>query len=354
MTASVIDTRPPLESNYVPAQFIGRDAVQTTLRDAFAVETDARLQHLHVYGPRGSGKTHLLRQFLTTFPPTFTTCYLSGIPHNTQYKALERLYQQLTGTELGTGHHVADVQRRIAEQVTLPTVIVLDDIEFILLEDGDDLLYFLTRLENTAVITVSATHETLEESLDDRVYSSFRPQNVALDAYSPTEAREILADRARRALEPDSLHRAALTHIARTTQNMTIGLTWLREAAEAAEETITLDLVHEVHLTAVHEYILHLLAEFTPHHRRLYEAIDRLAQAGDTPVLTGTVYEEYRAHCETADVATLSERRLGDFLTHLALLDIIETTMHYGGPKGKTREIRLADWHSQPASEERG
>lgn len=352
MTASIIDTQTPLEPTYVPAQFVGRDDVQAALREAFAVETEARLQNLHVYGPRGSGKTHLLRRFLTTFPPTFTTCYLSGIPHDTQYKALERLYQQLTGTALGTGHHVADVQRRIAEQVTLPTVIVLDDLEFILLKDGDDLLYFLTRLENTAVITVSATHATLEDTLDDRVYSSFRPQQIPLEAYSPSETRQILADRARRALKPESLHRAALTLIARATRNITIGLAWLREAAEAADDEITRELAREVYPTAYHEYILHLLADFTPHHRRLYEAIDRLAQAGKTPVLTGAVYDEYRTHCDAAGVAPLGERRIGDFLTHLDVLGIIETTMHYGGPKGKTREICLAGWQSPMEGED--
>lgn len=79
----------------------------------------------------------------------------------------------------------------------------------------------------------------------------------------------------------------------------------------------------------------YLLDEFTPHHRLLYEAIDRLDEEEDPPFLTGTVYQEYREHCETADVAAPSERRVSDFLTHLELLDLIETTRHYGSAKGK-------------------
>ena len=343
--SSLIDSEPPLDPTQVPAQLVGRETEQDTLTEAFGVETKTHLQHLHVYGPRGAGKTHLLQRFLTTFPPTFTTCYLSGIDYRTQYTALERLYQQLTGTELGTGYHVADVQRRIDEHLTLPTVIVLDEIDFLLLNDGDDLLYFLTRLENTAVITVSATRPTLKPVLDDRTYSSFRPQRLTLNAYTPGEARQILADRARKALKPQSMHRAALAEIASTTQNITLGLLWLRVAATAADQQITRDVVQDTAETAYYEYVKYLLNDFTPHHRRLYDAIDRLAQeAGE--MTTGVVYDEYHEQCETAGVAPLGERRISDFLVHLELLHLIEVTYHYGGPKGKTREIQLVEWRT--------
>ncbi len=340
--SSIIDSRTPLEPTSLPSQFVGRKAEQEFLTELFGVDTEGRLSHLHVHGPRGTGKTHLLQRFLTTFPPTVTTIYLSGIDHDTEYKALERLYQQLTGTQLGTGHRAADLQRLIKEQLTLPTVIVLDEIDFLLLNDGDDLLYFFTRLENTAVITVSANRSTFEDVLDARTYSSFRPERLALEPYTPDEIRQILADRARRALRPQSVHQDALTAIAETTQNITIGLLWLREAAEEAEDHITPDLVEETRLAAYYEYVTHLLDAFTPHHRRVYDAIDRLDKALDPPFTSGAVYEEYREHCKAADVAPLSERRVGDFLTHLELLDLIEATHYSGGDKGKTREIRLA------------
>jgi len=354
--ASIINSQSQLEYTYVPTQFPGREIAQESLRNHFTVETGAAAQNLHFSGPRGTGKTHLLQRFLATFPPTVTTCYISGIPHDTQYKALERLYQQLTGTKLGTGHHVADIQRRIRDHLTLSTVIVIDELDFLLENDGDDLLYFLTRLDNTALITVSAPHDTVADTLDDRTYSSFRPTTLTLDSYSAGEARQILSDRARQALQPDSLEQAALTHIAEGTQNITIGLTWLREAAETAEDRgedqISSNLVQELEPTAYHDYVRHMIDKFTPHHRRLYESIERLEQDRDPPFLTGTVYEEFREHCQTAGVAPLSERRVSDFLTHLDLLDLIETTYHYGGKKGKTREIMLVEWRSAADSEE--
>lgn len=340
----VIDTRDPLTRAYRPSQFIDRESEQETLSQSYSADTDTRLQHIHVYGPRGSGKTHLLQHFLTTFPSTVATCYISGRPHDTQYKALERLLQQLTGERAGTGHHVADLQRQVREAVTLSTIIVLDEIDFLLLNDGDDLLYFLSRLENTAVITVSANHRDLEPEVDDRTYSSFQPQVVTFTPYTPTETKKILTERAREALQHHSLERSALSWIASTTQNIATALTWLRVTAEAADDEVTRNLVQEMQPTGYFEYVLELLEEFTPHHRRLYETIDLLEQADISPLQTGVIYEAYHDRCEVAGVTPLSERRIGDFLTHLELLDLIEVTYHYGGLRGKTREIQLVEW----------
>jgi Cdc6-like AAA superfamily ATPase len=294
----------------------------------------------------------LVKQLLTTFPSTVTTCYVSGRPHDTQYKVLERLLQQLTGENIGTGHHVAALQRRLRDAISLETVIVLDEVDFLLLNDGDDLLYFLTRLENTAVITVSANHRSLEPELDGRTYSSFQPQVLTLNPYTPSQARQILADRARRALKSQSVERTALTRISSTTSNIGIGLCWLRTAAEAADDAVTRELVDEVRPTGYAEYVSELLDDFTLHHRRLYETIDLLDQDSSETLLSGTVYDAYRNRCSDADVAALSERRISDFVLHLDLLDLIEVTSHYGGRKGKTREIQLVDWNGNNTSEE--
>ena len=350
----VIDTPDPLTRSYRPATFINREAELETRSQAFAADTATHLQHLHVFGPRGKGKTHLLQHFLTTFPSTVTTCYVSGRPYDTQYKALERLLERLTGEQVGPGHHVADLQRRVREVVTLPTVIVLDEVDFLLLNDGDDLLYFLSRLDTVAVITVSATHRSLASEVDARTYSSFQPQALTLNPYTQTETTQILADRARQALQAQSLDRTALTYIASTTSNIAIGLTWLRVAAEAADEVISRDLAATMHDTGYYEYVLELLDDFTPHHRRLYDTVDGLAQAEPGPFVTGTVYEAYVTRCADTSTTPLSERRISDFLTHLERLDLIEATYHYGGPKGKTREIRLVEWRTSADSEESG
>jgi len=352
MMNSPIESAEPLSRTHLPAQLVDRESEQETLSEAFAVDMETRLHHLHLYGPRGSGKTHLVKQFLTTFPSTVTTCFVAGRPYNTQYKVLEKLLQQLTGERLGTGHHVSDLQRRINDAITISTVIVLDDIEFVLLNDGDDLLYFLSRLDKVAVITVSSNYRSLESQLDARTASSFQPQVLTLNPYTPSEAQQILAERARLAFKPQSIDREALSQIARTTANIAIGLAWLRMAANQSHDVITPDVVDAVKSTGYAEYVTELLDDWTPHHRRLYETIALQDRKDGEELVTGMVYDAYRDRCLDAGVPALSERRISDFLVQLELLDLIETTYHYGGSKGKTREIRLADWTRDERSEE--
>jgi len=350
--AEIIDTSEPLNRTYLPAQLIDREAEQETLSEAFSAETDTRLQDMHLYGPRGSGKTHLIQQFLTTFPSTVTTCYIPGRPYDTEYKVLEQLLSQLTGKQIGPGHHVSDLQRRLSKAITLSTVIVIDEIDFLLLNDGDALLYFLSRLDKTAVITISANHRSIDSKLDSRTASSLSPQTLTLNPYTPSETRKILMDRARRALTQQSVERAALSQIASTTSNIAIGLSWLRVVAETADNAVTPKQVDEHRVTGYHEYVTEVLDDFTPHHKRLYETITFMEQDGEVPLVTGTVYDAYRDRCKVADVHPLSERRISDFLVHLELLNLIEATYHYGGSKGKTREIGLVDWARNPDSEQ--
>jgi len=231
-------------------------------------------------------------------------------------------------------------------------VIVLDEVDFLLLNDGDDLLYFLTRLENTAVITVSSNHRSLESELDGRTYSSFQPQVLTLNPYTQTQVEQILSERARRALKSQSVERAALSKIGSTTSNIAIGLSWLRVAAEKTDDTVTCDLVDEVRSTSYARYVSGLLDDFTPHHRRLYETVDLLDQNGSETFVSGTVYNAYRERCSDSGIRPLSERRISDFLTDLELLGLIEATYHYGGRDGKTREIKLVDWSGDTRSEE--
>lgn len=64
--------------------------------------------------------------------------------------------------------------------------------------------------------------------------------------------------------------------------------------------------------TGYFEYVLELLDDFTPHHRRVYETIDLLEQADISPLRTGTIYKAYHNRCEVAGVTPLSERRIGN------------------------------------------
>lgn len=152
---------------------------------------------------------------------------------------------------------------------------------------------------------------------------------------------EILANRARKSLEPYSLHRQALTYVASNVSNIGIGLHWLQTAAETADDSIGESLVKEVQNQAYQRYVDGRLSELSDHHKLVYQAIEELTTERDR-VYTGEIYDRYMERCEVYNEDVLSDRQISDFLKHLELLDLIEVRYHYGGRKGKTREIRLS------------
>jgi len=260
---------------------------------------------------------------------------------------LKHIYRGLAREEISDGYHTSDLQRKVVEKTrSVDTVIVLDDIDFLLLNDGNDLLYFLGRMEtrgNTGLVLISSNHKELKNQIEERTYSSLQPRRVGFEPYTAEEVYRILVERARKSLRSQSLQRAALTYISSTTQNISVGLYWLKHAAESTDSIITESHVKQVQEEAFEKYAGHLLNDFTDHHRLLYQAAQELETERDNEIRTGMIYDRYQELCQSYNENTLSKRRLSDFLKHLELLNLIESKYHYGGSKGKTREIQISN-----------
>ena len=326
-----------LDPEVQPPTIRHRDEEQARLHTAM---TDLGSQHLYVHGPRGVGKTLLVRDALAA-STTANTYYVSCIQNDTQYKVLQRLCDRAVDEDINPGYHTAQLQQRLAAHLrNAPTIIVLDDLPFLLANDGNDLLYFLSRLERYTPLCIVgiATQSSLLTTLDERTYSSLRPQHLAITPYTGDEVVQILGHRIEAALPPGTVTSAALEHLAATTSNLTLGLHWLTSAAMQAAE-ITVGVLQTMQEDAVQRYRNALLNEFTWHHTVLLDVIDQATVEAPT-VTTGTVYDHYREYCRTAGNDPLTARRISDYLTQLELLNLIDVTHYYGGERGKTREIR--------------
>ncbi|WP_353634408.1 AAA family ATPase [Halobacterium sp. NMX12-1] len=329
----------PLEQGHVPEKVANRDTETQQLTQAAK-----QLHNIHLHGPRGTGKTHLTKKTLEKAEAKI--CYLSCIEYDTQYKALRKIYSELTGESIGTGHHTSELQRKIKERTgAVETIIVLDELDFLLLNDGDDLLYFLSRLEtngNLGLVLITANHQDLEEQVEPRTYSTLQPQRIGFEPYTGEQTYEILADRASKSLKPRTVHRAALTYIASSTQNTGYALTWFRTAVNNADDVVTEELVKRLQEKAYSLYVENQLSPLSQHHKILYQAITELSQESGPVINTGSIYNRYEIIAEERGSKPLSGRRISDYLKQLEQLNLISADYHYGGEKGKTREIRLA------------
>ena len=169
---SVIQDPANLQTAYRPDSFVDREPEQEQL------EQIDNMRNLFLHGPRGTGKTHLLLNQVENLSSSVNTCYISCKRCSTQYQALKQIYQSCTGENAEDGHHTAKLQREIQERTTeVETVVILDDVDFLLLNDGDSLLYKLSRTnpENLGVVLISSQTTDLSQTLEERTYSSLQP-----------------------------------------------------------------------------------------------------------------------------------------------------------------------------------
>jgi len=335
---SVIQDPANLQTAYRPDSFVDRESEQEQLEQLHGV------RNLFLHGSRGTGKTHLLLNQVEQLQSSVNTCYIPCKRCSTQYQALKQIYQSCTGETAGDGHHTAKLQREIQERTTeVETIVILDDVDFLLLNDGDSLLYKLSRTnpEKLGVVMISSQTTDLSQSLEERTYSSLQPFRIGFEPYTASEAYQILRKRAESSLKPETLHKNALTYIVSTTQNISQGLTWLKTAAKDTDDRITEEAVRQTRKQAYQSYVDQQLRYFTQHHSLLHQAIRELEEEHETPIQTGKIYDRYQELCKTYSEDSVSNRRLSDFLKHLELLDLVEAEYHYGGRKGKTREVTL-------------
>lgn len=340
----ILTTNQALDPDHTPETITNRENEQTSLANAL---TDRGPQHryIHIHGPRGTGKTLLVRTTIESLPQDTTTCYIPCTTARTQYLVLQQIYTRLTGEDIASGYQTAQLQRRVENLIAdREVVLILDEIDFLLTNDGNDLLYFLSRMapsDNLTVIAISSNTSDPAAVMDERTLSSLQPWIIPFKPYTEREAQQILEERIEAASLSESITPDALDTIVTTTRNIRLCLHWLEYAVATAEERITEDLLHNIRHAAVQRYQDTLLNSFSSHHQLLLEAISQITTEQNGATNTGPVYERYKDLCWNTEKDPLSHRRATDFLEDLEILGIIDINHHRGGKHGRTREIRL-------------
>ena len=360
--AKLFKDREVLRHDYLPDKLPHREDQIRLLGETVApVLKDARCSNIFIYGKTGTGKTAVTKYVLShleskakEYGARVKFCYINCRMTGSEYRVFASLSLSMgivvpfTGLSVG---EVFDRFRNSLEPTRTILIIVLDEIDALIKERGDGLLYELTRINETlsksrvSIIGIS-NDLRLKEFLDPRVFSSLSEEEMVFRPYDAGELRNILLERSKLSFRDGSLSESALSICSALAAaehgDARRALDLLRVAGEVAErqgaELITEDHVRDAEKHIEHDRVMEALKNLTLHSKLVLLSVYHLNKSNAT---TGEIYDVYNELCGELGAGLLTQRRLGSLVNELDAMGLLNAKVVSMGRYGRTKKIRL-------------
>ena len=219
-------------------------------------------------------------------------------------------------------------------------ILVIDEIDLLLMNDGRDLLYFVSRTPNIALIGISNVMNVLDFIKDPRVKSSFTPEIIVFDKYDVEQLTEIVKLRAEKAFREEAVEeeaiRLAAALAAQRGGDARFAMDLMLKAGDRAilegRDKVTASIVRSVVEEVEAMYVNRMLQRLPISHKYLLYAIVKSSRR--TP---SEVYELYNKIAPTP----LSNRRLSEILSELELFGLVKVD-RIGRGRGRGVEFKIS------------
>jgi cell division control protein 6 len=356
---SLYKNRDALRSDYIPSKLPFREKQIISIGEALSpLLHGSKCSNLLIYGKTGTGKTAVVKYVLMRLEEkaskqglkvkfTYSNSRIAG----TEYRILSDMALSIGLSIPFTGLAISEVLGRIKQAINsseLKVIFVMDEIDFLVRNYGDDLLYELTRANEQlprgylSIIGISNDLK-FKEFLDPRVLSSLSEEEIVFPPYTAEELRVILYERAKMAFFEDSVTEAAINLCAALAGSehgdARRALDLLRVSGEVAEREGAIR-VEEKHVRIAVQKIeqdrmIEALRSLPLHAKLLLWSIVSLGEANST----GEVYDRYSNICRKNGIELLTQRRVTMLLSELDLLGLIATNLVSKGRYGRTKKI---------------
>jgi cell division control protein 6 len=302
---------------------------------------------IFVYGNPGTGKTSLILELAEKLghetkknKVTFEKIYVNCSENRSETTILVDLLSQLNPDKeyprLGWNRAKAVEEfNKELEKRSANILIVLDEIDYVLKESGDDILYRLSRINESnfksKVSTIIISNDIrVSEYIKPRTQSAFGRVKIIFTPYNTEELQDIVQDRVKLSLKPNVCTDAVITKIAEIEASRGGDARRALELLDACakitmargQTKITLDVVSEADANLENNTILNTVASLTKHQKVLYLTMlknQKKVQIG------GDVYKEYCELCKQYNVEPLTERMIRSFLVSFSDVGLIKS-----------------------------
>lgn len=312
-----------------------------------------------IYGKTGTGKTAAakfamkqLEEAASNKELRIRTEYIRCTDYTTEYQVIAKLCQQMGRDVPYRGWTKAEVVNTFRDILKsnlygnkMILIVVLDEIDILLKNDGDGILYTLTRTDNVSILSIS-NYVDFKKFIKSRVMSSFRDREIVFPPYGAQQLVDILEERSKLSFISETLTNDVIplcaAMAAKEEGDARYALDLLRTAGEIADEKeskiVRGEYVREAKDKIEHNKITDLITTLPAQQQRVLEAILNLTQEKEE-ITSGKLYDTYK---EVSKGDTVSYRRIFDFINELEMLGIISTnTISRGRGRGRTNIISL-------------
>ena len=361
-SAKLFRDREVLRHDYLPEKLPHREEQIRLLGETVApVLRDARCSNIFIYGTTGTGKTAVTKYVLSHLeikakehgaPVKF--CYVNCRMTGSEYRIFANLSQSIGLVIPFTGLSAGEVFDRFRNGLDTSRtifIVVLDEVDALIKDRGDGLLYELTRinenLHKSKVTIIGISNDLrLKEFLDPRVFSSLSEEEMVFRPYDASELRNILLDRSKLSFQEGSLSDAALNICSALAAaehgDARRALDLLRVAGEVAErqgaKVITEEHVKDAEKHIEHNRVVEALENLTLHSKLVLLSVYHLSKAS---AITGEIYDIYNELCGELGAGLLTQRRLGTLINELDAMGLLNAKVVSMGRYGRTKKIRL-------------
>lgn len=365
LTSNIFINRDVLRPDYIPDELPHREEQIAKIGSILAPSLKGtKPSNLFIYGLTGTGKTAVVKYVLRKLSlkaaevgVDVLPCYVNVRQDDTTYRVLYRLGEcgglrlPFTGISTAEAYHrvmrVFDARRAVI-------IVVLDEVDYLVKKQGDELLYRLSRaneeLSESKISVIGITNDLkFVDALDPRVRSSLGEVELVFPPYNAEQLEDILRRRAKLAFRPNALSEGVISLCAalaaREHGDARRALDLLRVAGEIAEREnalqVTIEHVYKARNELEHDRVVEVLSTLPLHGKLVLLSIYKLAKGGKHTT-TGDVYSSYRELCLKLGIESVTQRRVSDIISELEMMGIISARVISRGRYGKTRLISLA------------
>lgn len=377
MNNEIFKDRSVLQIKYTPENIPHRDEEIRYIAKILApILNGEKPSNLLIYGKTGTGKTlcteYVSKQILkktkelrVNVKIEYINCRLGKL--DTSYRILAEIMKKMGVKIPTTGLPTMDIWGKfidLIEEKKQLVILILDEIDQIIKmkktkdKEEDNFLYTLSRknqeLKNSQISFIGISNEiTFLDNIDSRTKSSLGEEEYIFKPYDALQLQDILSERCKLAFNEGVISSGIISkcsaYAAREHGDARRALNLLRIAAELSErdnkKTIEDEYIDLANKKIENDRVIEMVDSFPKQQKIVLYAIILLSKNKQNDKIekfyTGNVYDTYQDLCKKTNTEILTQRRIGDILTELDTMGIINSTVISKGRYGRTKNITL-------------